>query len=49
MPRLSITKFNQLENIDIEITNLIVFIGPQASGKSTISKTVFFLNPLKIT
>lgn len=38
--RLEIKKFGTIENIDIELKPIMVFIGSQASGKSTISKLI---------
>lgn len=40
--RLKIDKFMGIENADIELSDLNIFIGPQASGKSIIAKLVSF-------
>jgi predicted ATPase len=42
MERLVITKFGQLENITFDVKDFTVLIGPQASGKSTIAKLIYF-------
>lgn len=41
--RLIVKKFGPLKNIDVELKNVNVFIGPQASGKSALAKlfTIF--------
>ena len=41
-PNLSITDFGPIEKARLDIQSRLVFIGPQASGKSTISKLIFF-------
>lgn len=40
--RLKINRFMGIENADIELSDLNIFIGPQASGKSIIAKLVSF-------
>jgi hypothetical protein len=49
MPRLLVKKFSCIESAELELGPLTVIIGPQASGKSVLSKltyffTQFFLN-----
>lgn len=46
MEKISITNFKAIEKAEIEIKNLTVFIGEQASGKSTIAKLVYFFKTL---
>lgn len=41
--RLKIKNVGPIKNIDIELTKVNVIIGPQSSGKSTISKIACFL------
>ena len=43
MDRIKIHDFGPIKDIDIELSRLMVFIGPQGSGKSTIAKllTIF--------
>ena len=47
MQRLIIKKFGPIENCDIDVKDFLVLTGPQASGKSTVAKSVFFFNYLK--
>lgn len=47
MERLSIKKLGPIEECEIEINEFIILTGPQASGKSTVSKCVFFFENLK--
>lgn len=42
MRRISIEHFGPIERCDLEMTDFMVLTGPQASGKSTIAKLVFF-------
>lgn len=39
---LEISRFGPIEDCNVEITDAMFLIGPQSSGKSTISKMVFF-------
>jgi predicted ATP-dependent endonuclease of OLD family len=45
--RLIIHQFGPITDIDIEVKDILVFIGSQASGKSTVSKAIFFFKSLK--
>jgi len=45
--RLIIHQFGPIADIDIEVKDILVFIGSQASGKSTVSKAIFFFKSLK--
>ncbi|MBF0319431.1 MAG: AAA family ATPase [Nitrospirae bacterium] len=47
MQRIIIKNFGPIEDIDISINDIMIFIGPQASGKSTISKVIYFFKSLK--
>ena len=47
MQKISIKNFGPLENVEMEVKDLLVLIGPQASGKSTISKSIYFFKSLK--
>ena len=47
MERLSIKKLGPIEKCEIEINEFMILTGPQASGKSTVSKCVFFFENLK--
>lgn len=45
MQRIVVKNFGPLKDIDLEIKDFMVFIGPNASGKSTLAKLIyFFLN-----
>ena len=47
MQRISIKNFMALRDVEIEIKDLLILIGEQASGKSTISKLVYFFKSLR--
>ena len=47
MQRLIIKNFGPIKNCDIDVKDFLVLTGPQASGKSTVAKSVFFFNYLK--
>lgn len=40
--KISIRNFSCIEEADVELSKLTILIGPQASGKSVISKLVYF-------
>jgi predicted ATPase len=42
MQRIEVESFGPLKNIDLEIKDYMVFIGPQASGKSTLAELIYF-------
>lgn len=46
MQRIEINNFGPIEHASIEIAPLTLLIGPQASGKSTIAKLIFFFKSL---
>ena len=43
MEKLVINKLGPIEHCELEIKDFMVFTGPQASGKSTIAKSIFSL------
>ncbi|MBC7391218.1 MAG: AAA family ATPase [Opitutaceae bacterium] len=47
MQKLIIKNFRQISYAEIDIKKFTIFIGPQASGKSTIAKLVYFFKSLK--
>jgi predicted ATP-dependent endonuclease of OLD family len=47
MERLVMRNFGPINELDIEVKNFQVFIGPQTSGKSTICKTIYFFKSLR--
>lgn len=46
MQRLEIRNFGPIKELNIDIKDFSILIGPQASGKSTIAKTIFFFKSL---
>jgi predicted ATPase len=47
MQQLEIKKFGPIENLNLAINDYLIFIGPQAVGKSTVSKAIFFFKSLR--
>ncbi|MBK7940188.1 MAG: AAA family ATPase [Lewinellaceae bacterium] len=48
MKKITIRNFGPIQNIeDLEIKDFMVFIGPQASGKSTVAKVVYFFKSVR--
>ena len=47
MQLLEIKNFGPIKDVTISITDLMVFIGPQASGKSTIAKNIHYFRSIK--
>jgi len=45
--QLTIHQFMAIEDLQIDLKEILVFIGSQASGKSTVSKAIFFFKSLK--
>lgn len=48
MKKLKIESFLILKNIEIEYRNALVIIGPQAEGKSLISKLIYFFENIEL-
>ncbi len=46
MQRIEIKNFGPIKELNLDIKDFMLFIGPQASGKSTIAKTIFFFKSL---
>jgi hypothetical protein len=46
MATLTIREFSCINEADIQLSQLTVLIGPQASGKSVISKLIYFFNDI---
>lgn len=42
MQKLIIHNFGPLQNVELEVKDFMVFIGPQATGKSTVAKLVYY-------
>lgn len=47
MERIVIDKLGPVKHCDLKINDFMVFTGPQASGKSTIAKSIFFFKDIK--
>jgi predicted ATPase len=47
LAEMIIENFGPIKNCTLEVKKFHVFIGPQASGKSTISKSIFFFKSLR--
>ncbi|MEI6443813.1 MAG: AAA family ATPase [Nostocales cyanobacterium ELA583] len=47
MQRISIENFGPVKKFEADVTDVMLLIGPQASGKSTISKSIFIFKSLK--
>lgn len=47
MEKIIINKLGPIEHCELNIKDFMVFTGPQASGKSTIAKSIFFFKNLK--
>jgi predicted ATPase len=47
MQRITIENFGAIQSADIEVKKVLVLIGEQASGKSTIAKLIYFFKSLK--
>ncbi|PKQ67034.1 AAA family ATPase [Raineya orbicola] len=47
MQKLVINNFGPIKQLDLDIKEIMLFIGVQASGKSTVAKTAFFFKSLK--
>jgi predicted ATPase len=47
MQKLTINNFGPISKVEVLVKDLIIIIGPQASGKSTISKSIYFFKSLK--
>ncbi|MFM6897688.1 MAG: AAA family ATPase, partial [Microcystis panniformis] len=47
MQKIVIKNFGAIEYAEIEIKKVLVLIGEQASGKSTIAKLIYFFKSLK--
>lgn len=47
MSKLTVKNFGPVKELELEIKDYCLFIGPQASGKSTIAKLVYYFLSLK--
>lgn len=47
MEKIRINKLGPIDFCELEIRDFMIFTGPQASGKSTISKSIFFFKNIK--
>jgi len=46
MQKIEIKNFGPIKELNLDVKDFMLFIGPQASGKSTIAKTIFFFKSL---
>lgn len=46
-PRLVMSQFGPLQQVDLELKDIMIFLGPQATGKSTITKAVYFFKTIR--
>ena len=46
MQKIEINNFGPIKELNLDVKDFMLFIGPQASGKSTIAKTIFFFKSL---
>ena len=47
MPKITINRLGPIEYYEAEIKDYMVVTGPQASGKSTVAKSIFFFKNIK--
>jgi len=47
MQKIKITNFAAIKDAEIEVRNFLILIGEQASGKSTISKLIYFFKSFR--
>ena len=47
MPKIVINKLGPVDSCEFEINDFTLFTGPQASGKSTVAKSIFFFKNIK--
>ena len=47
MQKIIIHQLGPVEHCELEINDFMIFTGPQASGKSTIAKSVFFFKNIR--
>jgi predicted ATPase len=47
MQRISIKNFGPVQSFEADVTDIMVLIGSQASGKSTISKSIFIFKSIR--
>ena len=47
MQKLIVHNFKQITHAEIEVKDFLLLIGPQASGKSTIAKLLYFFKLLQ--
>ena len=47
MQKIIINKLEPIDYCQLEIKDFTVFTGPQASGKSTVAKSIFFFKNIK--
>lgn len=48
MQKIIIKNFGPIKDVELDVNDFMIFIGPQASGKSTISKAIYFFKSIRI-
>jgi predicted ATPase len=49
MQRIIVKNFGPLKDIDLKIKDYMIFLGPQASGKSTLAKLIYFFREIEFS
>jgi len=47
MQRIIVKNFGPIKDIDLEIKDYMIFLGPQAAGKSTLAKLIYFFREIE--
>lgn len=47
MQRIFIENFGPIDRFEADVKDVMLLIGPQASGKSTLSKSIFLFKSIK--
>ena len=47
MPKLKIEHLGPIDNLEFDVENFNLIIGEQATGKSTIAKSIYFFRSIK--
>ena len=47
MQKIKIFRLGPIKDCEVDISNFMILTGPQASGKSTLAKSIFFFKNIK--
>ena len=47
MQKIKIFRLGPIKDCEVDISNFMILTGPQASGKSTLAKSIFFFKNVK--